>query len=345
MTSLDAREELISSVGKSVQSGARKGAACAAIDLQLRTLERWERQMIGDMRSVIVKEPANKLTSVERSEILRICCSNEFMDMTPNEIVPKMAETGRFIASEASFYRILKAEGMVKKSGSRKSSRRKKPTALTASGPCQVWSWDITYLRSSVKGLYYYLYLFQDIWSRAIVGWAVHETESAEFAAEAMKRITAEMGAKNVRLHADNGGPMKGATMLATLQKLGVIPSFSRPSVSNDNPYSESLFKTLKYRASYPDNFASIEHAQEWVTGFVAWYNNVHLHSGIKFVTPMQRHTGRDQEILKIRNATYEKAKAKNPLRWARGTRNWDWQSKVVLNPDTKLDLVMDSAA
>lgn len=344
MTSLDAREKLMTSVAVSLESGARKSAACAAIDLQLRTLERWERQPIGDKRSVIVKEPANKLTSAERSEILQICCSDEFKDMTPNEIVPKMAETGRFVASEASFYRILKSEGMVKKSNSRKTSRRKKPTALTASGPCQVWSWDITYLRSPVKGLHYYLYLIQDVWSRAIVGWAVHETESAEYAAELMKKISAQMNISGVKLHADNGGPMKGATMLATLQRLGVMPSFSRPGVSNDNPFSESLFKTLKYRAGYPEFFASVEHAQEWVTGFVEWYNNVHMHSGIKFVTPMQRHRGEDVAILECRNLTYRKAREKNPIRWRGGIRNWTRQVEVVLNPAASEDLKMDIA-
>jgi transposase InsO family protein len=257
----------------------------------------------------------------------------------------KLAETGRFIASEASIYRILKAEGMVKKSASRKNSRRTKPTALTASGPCQVWSWDITYLRSPVKGLYFYLYLIQDVWSRAIVGWAVHENESADHAADLMKQISNQMNIKNVKLHADNGGPMKGATMLATLQRLGVTPSFSRPSVSNDNPYSESLFKTLKYCASYPDHFASVEHAQEWVTGFVAWYNHEHLHSGIKFVAPMQRHTGADKEILENRKATYEKARLKNPLRWVGAVRNWNWIEHVTLNPDKESGLILDKAA
>lgn len=344
MTSLADREKLIGSVAVSVEGGARKSAACAAIDLQLRTLQRWERQPIGDKRPVIVKEPANKLTSAERSEILQICCSDEFKDMTPNEIVPKLAETGRFIASEASFYRILKSEGMVKKPILRKTSRRKKPTALAASGPCQVWSWDITYLRSPVKGLHYYLYLIQDIWSRAIVGWAVHDTESAEHAAELMKSIGSTMEISGVNLHSDNGGPMKGATMLATLQRLGVMPSFSRPGVSNDNPFSESLFKTLKYRAGYPEFFASIEHAQEWVTSFVEWYNNVHLHSGIKFVTPMQRHRGEDVAILERRTLTYQKAREKNPIRWGRGIRNWTRQVEVVLNPPVSEAFKMDAA-
>lgn len=344
MTSTAAREKLITSVAESLEGGARKGAACAAIDLQLRTLERWEVQTFGDMRSIIAKEPANKLTSTERSEILQICCSDEFKDMTPNEIVPKMAETGRFIASEASFYRILKAEGMVKRFADRKTARRKKPTALAASGPCEVWSWDITYLRSPVKGLFYYLYLFQDIWSRAIVGWAVHEVESAELSAELMEKLCTEMGIRNIKLHADNGGPMKGATMLATLQRLGVMPSFSRPGVSNDNPFSESLFKTLKYRAGYPESFASIKHAQEWVVGFVEWYNNVHLHSGIKFVTPMQRHRGEDVAILERRKLTYQKAREKNPIRWGGSIRNWTRQVEVVLNPAANEALKMDVA-
>ena len=344
MTSVTDREKLLTSVAASVEGGARKSAACASIDLQLRTLERWEAHTIGDRRAIIVKEPANKLTAAERTEVLRICCSNEFKDMTPNEIVPKMAETGRFIASEASIYRILKAEGMVKKSSSRKTSRRKKPTALTASGPGQVWSWDITYLRSPVKGLHYYLYLIQDVWSRAIVGWAVHEVESSDHAAELMNKISATMKITGVKLHADNGGPMKGATMLATLQRLGVMPSFSRPGVSNDNPFSESLFKTLKYRAGYPEFFASIEHAQHWVAGFVEWYNNVHLHSGIKFVTPMQRHSGEDVVILERRKLTYQKAREKNPIRWGGGIRNWTRQVEVVLNPAASEALKMDVA-
>ena len=138
----------------------------------------------------------------------------------------------------------------------------------------------------------------------------------------------------SLTLHADNGGPMKGATMLATLQKLHVAPSFSRPSVSDDNPYSESLFKTLKYRPSFPDGaFASLAEAREWVTRFVHWYNTEHLHSGIRFVTPESRHFGDDTEILRKRTLVYEKAKLDNPLRWSRQTRNWSVIEEVRLNP------------
>ncbi len=137
-----------------------------------------------------------------------------------------------------------------------------------------------------------------------------------------------------VTLHSDNGGPMKGATMLATLQRLGVAPSFSRPSVSNDNPFSESLFKTMKYCPSFPERcFASLEEAKAWVEKFVKWYNEIHLHSGINFVTPASKHQGLDKAILAKRRATYERARKRNPNRWSRDVRNWSHIEVVELNP------------
>jgi transposase InsO family protein len=138
-----------------------------------------------------------------------------------------------------------------------------------------------------------------------------------------------------VLLHSDNGSPMKGATMLATLQRLGVIPSFSRPSVSNDNPYSEALFRTLKYSSIYPEKpFESLQTAREWVNKFVKWYNYQHLHSGIKFTTPEQRHNGDDEKILKDRTKVYLKAKSIYPHRWSKGIRNWSKIKEVKLNPE-----------
>jgi transposase InsO family protein len=140
-----------------------------------------------------------------------------------------------------------------------------------------------------------------------------------------------------VTLHSDNGSPMKGATMLATLQQLGVIPSFSRPSVSNDNPYSESLFRTLKYRPEYPEKpFAGLVAARDWVQSFVHWYNTEHFHSAIKFITPEQRHAGEDREILEKRKAVYEQAKSRNPNRWSGDIRNWNPVKEVGLNPEKK---------
>ncbi len=178
-----------------------------------------------------------------------------------------------------------------------------------------------------------------DIDSRKIVGWQVYKEESSALAADLMTDICAREGVDRhqVTLHSDNGSPMKGATMLATLQHLGVEPSFSRPSVSNDNPYSASLFRTLKYRPDYPEKpFTNLQTARDWVLGFVDGYNNTHLHSSIKFVTPAQRHRGEDIKILAKRDAVYRRAKSENPTRWSGEIRNWEPVKEVYLNPETQ---------
>jgi putative transposase len=208
---------------------------------------------------------------------------------------------------------------------------------LKATAPNQLYNWDITYLPTAVKGGFFYLYLFMDVYSGKIVGWQVYERESSEWAADIVRDIVPLEGIthQQVTLHSDNGGPMKGSTMLATLQTLGILPSFSRPAVSNDNPYSEALFKTLKYRSDYPARpFANLHQARRWVAGFVGWYNREHRHRAILYVTPEQRHTGQDRAILKRRKAVYEAAKQRRPERWRGPTRNWDPVREVYLNPD-----------
>ena len=211
-----------------------------------------------------------------------------------------------------------------------------KPRQLCARRANEVWSWDITYLRSPVQGMFYYLYLVVDVFSRMIVTWEVHEKESADLSSEMISQACKRHGVKRKELvlHSDNGSPMKGATMLATLQNLGVVPSFSRPRVSDDNPYSESLFRTLKYRPEYPEKpFKSIEAARDWVNGFVQWYNHEHRHSGINYVTPASKHRGEDFEILAKRKEVLRQAKAKNPARWSGSTRKCDPVTEVILNP------------
>ena len=199
----------------------------------------------------------------------------------------------------------------------------------------RVYSWDITYLPSIVRGLYFYLYLFMDIFSRKIKGWPVYETENSELAGDVIRDICIRECIKpeQVVLHSDNGSPMKRSTMLAILQLLGVMPSLSRPSVSN--PYSESLFRTLKYRPIYPEEpFSSLLAARQWVTSFVQWYNHEHRHSAIGCVTPAERHEGRDDVLLRNREDVYEKAKTIHPERWSGATRNWHQVTEVHLNPD-----------
>ena len=212
-----------------------------------------------------------------------------------------------------------------------------KPKGYRATAPNQVWSWDITFLATTVAGRFSRLYLVLDIYSRKIVGWEIHDNERAEYAAQLIRRACLAEGVREpgLVLHADNGSPMKGATMLTTLQRLGIVPSFSRPSVSNDNPYSESLFGTMKYIPAFPAKpFASLEAAREWVHGFVRWYNESHRHSGIQFVTPAERHGGQDVAILRKRQAVYEAAKQRHPERWSRASRNWEPVSEVWLNPE-----------
>ena len=179
-----------------------------------------------------------------------------------------------------------------------------------------------------------------DVYSRRIVGWEVHTEESSELAASMMERAVAEAGyPMGLRTHSDNGPAMKGSTLLATLQALGVMPSFSRPSVSDDNPFPEALFRTLKYRPTFPDgSFSSLEKARAWVDRFVCWYNSEHRHSGIRFVTPDERHFGRERELLARRHVLYERARRRRPERWTGSTRNWDPAGPVRLSPERRVD-------
>lgn len=319
------------------QSGARLAKACEVLGVSPRMVERWKAsESLEDGRKGPKKEPVNKLSELERRRLLKVVNSPAYRDLSPKQIVPKLADDGVYLASESTIYRVLREEGQMNHRERSRPATHSRPKEHEATGANQVWSWDITYLPSAVRGMFYYLYLVMDVWSRKIVGFEVHPAESMELSAEMITRLCEEHGIdkEQLVLHSDNGGPMKGATMLLTLQKLGVMPSFSRPQVSDDNPYSEALFRTLKYRPEYPGKpFESLEDAIAWVTGFVTWYNTEHLHSGIKFVTPEDRHGGLSDEILAKRKEVYEQARRKNPSRWSRQTRNWDPVQSVVLNP------------
>jgi len=324
-------------VTEAVESGARRSKACDILGISQRTLQRWKKKPEKeDQRQGPKNKPKNSLSEEEKMLIIAVSTSPRFKDLSPAQIVPILADTGVYLASEASFYRILRKNKLLAHRSKSEPSRNSKPKEYVATGPNQVWSWDITYLRSSIRGKFYYLYLVVDVWSRMIVGWAVHEEESAELASALILEATLrhDVDPEQLILHSDNGGPMKGATMLATLQWLEIIPSFSRPSVSNDNAYSEALFKTLKYRPEYPSApFQDIEGSEAWVKKFVQWYNFEHRHSGILFVTPASRHHGEDKLILKNRQEVYEEAKKRNPIRWASGKiRNWEPISEVILN-------------
>ena len=332
------RQEVIKLVDEAQASGVRQSKACAIIGISPKTLQRWQQpDNRGDGRLEAEHKPQNKLSEQEREQIIKIANEPAYADLAPSKIVPLLADKGAYIASESSFYRVLKANDQLRhRQKAQPVKQVKKPKALVATEPNQLYSWDITYLPTAVKGIFLYLYLVMDIYSRKIVGWQVYESESSALAADLMKDICQREGIARdqVTLHSDNGSPMKGATMLATLQQLGVVPSFSRPSVSNDNPYSESLFRTLKYRPEYPEKlFIDLQAARVWVRGFVRWYNHEHLHSAIKFVTPEQRHLGLDEVVLSKRQQVYQAAQARHPERWSGEIRNWEPITEVYLNP------------
>jgi putative transposase len=339
MTVPAARREICDMVATAGAQGARQAHACAVIGVSPRTLQRWQldRSRV-DGRVARVQQPVSQLSELERRRILSIANSPEFGQLPPSQIVPRLADQGIYVASESSFYRVLREENQIKhRHAVQPRQERSKPRALSATAPNQLYSWDITYLPTKVVGIHFYLYLFLDLYSRKVVGWQIYEDESSELAAEVMRDICRreEIRPAQVVLHSDNGSPMKGATMLATLQSLGVMPSFSRPAVSNDNPYSESLFKTLKYRPDYPSQaFDCLAVARDWVASFVGWYNHEHRHSAIQFVTPAQRHAGLDMALLQRRTAVYKAAQRRNPERWSSAVRNWDPVTIVHLNPE-----------
>ena len=236
MISTPDRQTAIALINEAITAGARRAKACAALEISDRTLRRWTKggQVRPDQRPLVPRpEPANKLSEAERAAVLEACNSKEFSSLPPSQIVPNLADQGLYLASESSFYRILRADGQQHHRGRAKPAvRRKPPTSYQACAPCQVWTWDITWMPGPVSGMFFYLYLIVDIFSRKIVGWEVHERESADLAAALIRQAVLAEGciARPLVLHADNGSPMKGATMKVTMEKLGITASLQPPA-------------------------------------------------------------------------------------------------------------------
>lgn len=249
-------------------------------------------------------------------------------------------DQGHYVASEATFYRVMREHDQVHPRGRQKAPEPKHlATTHQASEANCLWSWDISWLPGPARGSWFYLYLVMDVYSRKIVGHEVYESEIGELAREFIEkaywRERIATHNKPLVLHSDNGSPMKAATFLEKLYDLGITPSNSRPRVSNDNAYSEALFKTLKFRPGFPVNgFKTIQYAQAWVLKFVRWYNTEHRHSALNYVTPQQRHTGEADQILAQRKQVIEAAKAANPQRWSGSIRNLSLPDSVTLNPE-----------
>ena len=327
-------------IAEAHRQGARLAPACRQLGLSLRTYQRWTQgeAVKADGRPTAARPPpANQLSAAERAQVLATCHTPAPARLPPSQIVPRLADQGEYLASESTFYRILHdAEEQRHRGRSRAPRPPAPPPRHCARGPCEVWSWDITWLPGPVKGLFFYLYLIIDLYSRKIVGWEVYACESAAYAAEVVRRAVLVEQCRDQPLvrHADNGSPMKGSALLETLYRLGVVTSYSRPRGSNDNPFSEAVFRTCKYRPEYPEHgFASLEAARAWILQFVTWYNHDHRHSRIRFVTPHERHSGQEAAIIAQREAVYEQAKARHPERWQGAIRNWKPVTEVWLNP------------
>jgi len=344
MISAPDRRKAVKLIDEARAAGARLRPSCRIVGITSRTYQRWTRgggSVKKDGRpDAQRKTPEHALSEDERQTILDTCNSKEFSSMPPGQIVPILADRGEYIGSESSMYRVLRAHGQQKHRGrSRRPRPRKPPSTHCAKAPNEVWNWDITWLPGPIAGTFFYLYMIMDLFSRKIVGWEVHESENGVHASELVQRAVWSEGCIETPLvlHGDNGSPLKGETVQVMLQRLNITSSYSRPRVSDDNAFVEALFRTCKYVPNFPrGGFESLTEAREWVYRFARWYNCVHRHSGINYVTPDARHRGLDHAILAERERVYEAARKSNPQRWSGKTRDWTPVGAVTLNPEKK---------
>ena len=344
MIGLEDRQTLARAILAAHHAGARLRPACETAGITVRTLQRWQASdglVSGDGRPQAVRPvPAHALSPAERAQVLSVANEPRFADVPPARIVPMLADEGTYLASESSFARVLREHGQAIHRGRAKPPQASRtPTTHVATAPRQVWCWDMTYLPATVVGRWFHLYLILDLYSRKVVGWEVHATDDADHAAHLVRRTALAEGIAALQskpvLHGDNGATLKATTVLAMLHWLDVKPSYSRPRVSDDNACAESLFRTAKYRPEFPaKGFDDLDAARTWAAEFVRWYNVEHRHSGIRYVTPAQRHAGEDHAILAARHALYTQARQRHPARWSRSTRNWAPVGAVTLNPE-----------
>jgi len=324
---------LVKLIDEAIAEGARVKPCCEVVEISYRSYLRWKDGQVQDRRKGATKRVVRRLSEQEREEFYQQANSCEYRDKTPGQIVASLLDKGIYYGSERTLYRILKDhQALTNRSEKRRTTTPRKPPALTADGPSQVWTWDITWLKTDVKGIFLYAYVVIDIFSRMVVGWSVEEVESPDLAKALFERIIRDRKVQPQFVHADNGGPMRGVSLVAFLTQMNVQLTFSRPRVSDDNPFIESFFGTTKTHVTYPKLFTSLSAAREWFASFVDWYNTKHLHVGIGYVTPMQKHHGEDVEIFRRRQQSLDAAAACHPERFVTGPRCVTPERTVVLN-------------
>jgi putative transposase len=325
-------------------------AACAVLAVPRSSLYDARRQAVEPSGSELPQEaqsrpaPPRALSQTEKEQVRDLLNSERFQDDAPREVYAELLDKDQqYLCSWRSMYRILAEYDEVRERRNQLRHPAYKKPELMATGPNQVYSWDITKLRGPSKGVYYYLYVIIDIYSRYVVGWMIAEVEASALAKQLIAETCAKQGAKREQLtiHADNGSPMIAKSVAVLMADLGVVKSHSRPHVSNDNPFSEAQFKTLKYRPDYPDRFGSLADARSWARGFFAWYNDRHHHSGLGLLTPADVHQGRAETVRKSRQAVLQRAYQAHPERFVKGAPVPAELSEAVwINPpkDNKAD-------
>ncbi len=292
--------------------------ACTALAIPRSAFYRWKRRRIFRMRTKRCVSPPLALSTAEEQTVLDTLHDDRFVDLAPPQVYAALLDEGSYLCSVRTMYRILERHQEVKERRNQLRRPQYVKPELLAERPNEVWSWDITKLKGPVKWTYFYLYVILDIFSRYVVGWMIAYRELASLAKKLIEETCEKQSIEEEQLtiHADRGSSMTSKAVALLLADLGVTKSHSRPYVSNDNPYSESQFKTMKYQPEFPERFGSIEDARSFCLPFFSWYNTEHYHSGLGYLTPEDVHYGRAEQIIKERQAVLQTAYIQHPERF-----------------------------
>lgn len=308
--------------------------ACRSLGIPRATFYRWRSPKKNIVQQPRLPSP-RALSDEEKMTVLNVLTSERFVDRAPAEVVATLLDDGAYLCSERTMYRILKEQKMLhERRAQRRHPNYAKPE-LIASSPNQVWSWDVTKLLGPKTWTYFYLYVILDIFSRKVVAWMLADRERANLAMQLIEGayVQENIEPQSLVLHSDRGAPMTAKCTAQLLAELGVTRSLSRPQVSDDNPFSESQFKTLKYHPGFPKRFSTIEEAREFCRSFFPWYNQHHRHGGIAMLTPNDVHEGQAQKILDARQRTMDIAFESYPERFSRRPKIQGLPEHVYINP------------